>query len=235
MQAVILAGGQGTRLRPLTYKIPKALIPIKGKTLTEHVFDIYKKFGVTEVYLSISYLADQMEEHFKDKKKFGLNIKFLREDQARGTAGPLLLLREMGEEITEDFFMSNGDNLFDLDLKKMMAFHKSQGGMATIALKEVADVTSRGVVKMEGDKIVDFVEKPNAEEAPSKLISSGYYILSPKIFEFLPDDSFVMLENHVWPELARQGQLYGFKSEGQWFDTGTPERYAEVEKDWKGV
>lgn len=235
MKAIILAGGLGTRLRPLTDKIPKPLIPVQGKTLTEHVFDIYKKVGVDEIYLSISYMADKMRQYFADGKKFGFTIKFLEEKEPQGTAGPLMILKQQGDQITEDFFMSNGDNLFSLNLKEMLAFHKKHGGVATIALKAIEDVTSSGVAKMDGDKIIEFVEKPKAAEAPSNLISSGYYILSPKIFGLLPDKDFIMLEKDVWPMLAKAGQLYGFPSDAQWFDTGTPERYEQVNNEWKGV
>lgn len=235
MKAIILAGGEGTRLRPLTYKIPKALIPVQGKTLTEHVLDIYKHFGVTDIIMSISYLADQMTAYFGDGSKFGIALEYLKEDERRGTAGPLLMLREAKRRLTEDFHMCNGDNLFSLDLKAMLNLHQQSGAVATIALTEVEDPTSRGVVRMTGDKIVEFVEKPTREEAPSNYVSSGYYILSPEVFDFLPEQKFVMLETDVWPVLARAGKLAGFKSSAQWFDTGTPERYDDVQKNWRGV
>ncbi|MDD2807096.1 MAG: NDP-sugar synthase [Patescibacteria group bacterium] len=235
MKAIILAGGEGTRLHPLTYKIPKALIPVQGKTLTEHVLDIYKKVGVTDIIMSISYLAEQMTEYFGDGSKFGVTVEYLKEEERRGTAGPLLMLREANRQLVEDFYMCNGDNLFSLDLNQMLERHQQSGAVATIALTEVEDPTSRGVVRMEGAKIVEFVEKPTREEAPSNYVSSGYYILAPEVFNFLPDQKFVMLETDVWPVLAKAGKLFGFKSSAQWFDTGTPERYLDVEQNWKGV
>ncbi|MFA6410210.1 MAG: NDP-sugar synthase [Candidatus Buchananbacteria bacterium] len=234
MKAIILAGGEGTRLRPLTYEIPKALIPVQGKTLTEQVFDIYKNVKVTEIILSISYLADKMVAYFEDGNKFGFDISYLREDRPRGTAGPLLLLKEKNEIPSQDFFMSNGDNLFALDLKKMIEFHKNQKAVVTIALVEAPDPTQVGVVKMSGDKILEFVEKPTREKAPSSFANSGYYIISPEIFNYLPNQEFVMLEKDVFPVLAKAGKLFGFIGSGQWFDTGTPERYLQVQKEWRG-
>ena len=153
MIAIILAGGEGTRLRPLTYKIPKALIPVQGKTLTEHVLDIYTNIGVKDFYLSVSYLADQMEACFGDGKKFGVNIEYLPEKERRGTAGPLLMLREEGKQLKGNFHMCNGDNLFALDLRAMLVQHKRTGAVATLSLTTVEDPTSRGVARFEHEKI----------------------------------------------------------------------------------
>jgi NDP-sugar pyrophosphorylase family protein len=233
MKALILAGGEGTRLRPLTYAIPKALIPVQGRTLTDQVLDIYKKIGVNDIVLSVSYLADQIIDYFGDGKKLGINIEYLREEKPRGTAGPLLILRERNRQIKEDFFMSNGDNLFNLDLLAMLDFHKKNNGVATIGLSQIEDTSQFGVAKLEGDKIIEFVEKPQKELAPSNYINSGYYILSPQIFNYLPQKDFVMLEKDVWPVLAKAGELFGFKSSAQWFDTGTPQRHAQVEAEWR--
>ena len=235
MMAVILAGGEGTRLRPLTYKIPKALIPIQGKTLTEQVFAIYKKVGVTDIYLSVAYLADRIKEYFGDGGNFGFEIKYLEEKKRMGTAGPLLLLKSQGRIPQEHFFMSNGDNLFALDLKEMLEFHTRNDAVATIALTQVKDPTHFGIAKPEGEKILAFIEKPTIEEAPSLYASSGYYILSPAAFNYLPNQDFAMMENDIWPAIAKDGKLFGFKSEAQWFDTGTPQRHQQVEKEWRGV
>ena len=157
MKAIILAGGEGTRLRPLTYKIPKAMIPVQGRTLTEHVFDIYKKVGVTEIYLSVAYMADKMIEYFGNGAKFGLKIKYLKEDQPRGTAGPLLILKEQKEIPDEIFYMCNGDNLFALDLRKMLELHQRSDAVVTIGLTKVDDPTHFGMAKLEGDKILEFI------------------------------------------------------------------------------
>ncbi len=236
MKAIILAGGEGTRLRPLTYTTPKPLIPVGGRTLTEQVFDVLKKAGATEVILSVSYMADKIKDYFSSHPDPVLKINYLVEDKLMGTAGPLMILKKMGCVYDDDFIVVNGDNLFALDFKKFIAFHKAAGGAATIGLKAIDDVSTRGVVKMDGDKIIQFVEKPKPEEAPSNLISSGYYIFSPKIFDYVDANSdFLMLEREVFPKLAAAGKLFGFVGDGQWFDTGTPERYELVKKEWRGV
>ncbi len=236
MKAIILAGGKGTRLRPLTTDIPKALISVQGRTLTEHVFDIYKRAGVTEVILSVCYLADQVIDRYGDGKQFGCTIEYLEENPERGTAGPLLMLKEQDALVAEDFFMSNGDNLFAIDLKELLAAHQKNKAVATIALSKVDDPSRYGVARRAGEKILEFVEKPKKEDAPSNYISSGYYVLSPQIFDYIDTSKdFMMLERDVWPVLAREGKLFGFTSDAQWFDTGTPESYQQVEQEWKGV
>ncbi len=254
-KAIILAGGLGTRLRPLTLTIPKPLIPLddKGKTLTEYVLDILKKYGVKEAYLSISYLGHKMEEYFGEgknsEKKFGVKVNYLTEKNPLGTAGPLLILKKENrqKELDDTFIMVNGDNLFNLDFKKMYEQHKKNNAVATIGLTRVDDPSKYGVVKIDKEfkpdnenednvvKILEFVEKPKKEDAPSNLISSGYYILEPEVFNYLPEKDFVMMEKEVWPALANAGKLFGFISDGQWFDTGTMEAYERVKKEWKGV
>lgn len=234
MHAIILAGGEGTRLRPLTYQIPKALVPVQGKTLTEHTMDIFKNIGINDFYLSISYLADQMKDYFGSGENFQSKIKYLHEQTRMGTAGPLLLLKQSADISQEDFFMCNGDNLFACDFKAMLEEHKKNKALATIALVEVEDPTPVGIARLEGDRIVEFVEKPTREQAPSKYANSGYYIISPEIFEHLPERDFVMMEKDIFPAVADKGRLFGFKSNAQWFDTGTPERYERVKNEWAG-
>lgn len=236
MKAIVLAGGEGTRLRPLTYTTPKPLIPVQGKTLTEQNLDILKKAGVTEVVLGISYMADKIKDYFQNHPFPGIKIDYIVEEKPMGTAGPLLILKRMGCLYDQDFIVINGDNLFALDLKKWIDFHKKNSAGVTIALSVVEDVTPYGVARMDGDKIVEFVEKPKPEEAPSNLINSGYYIFSPEVFNYIDDSKdFIMLEKDVFPAMAKTGRLYGFRDEGQWFDTGTPERYESVKKNWRGL
>ena len=176
-----------------------------------------------------------MIDFFGDGVNFGIKIQYLKEEKPRGTAGPLMILKEKGEIIKHDFFMSNGDNLFALDLMAMLDFHKKNGGLATIALTEVLDPTRYGVARLENHQILEFVEKPTLDQTPSHFINSGFYILSPKIFNYLPAKDFIMLEKDVWPTLAKAGKLFGFKSDAQWFDTGTPESYERVKREWRGV
>lgn len=235
MRAILLAGGKGTRLRPLTDTIPKPLIPIDDKNLTEHVFAILKKYKIFDVTLSLGHMAGHVLDYFKKNKNHGVNLDFIVEPEPMGTAGPLILMKQKGNYPKEDFLMMNADNLFSLDIKKFIDFHRSHEGTATIALHEVEDPSSYGVVEMEQGKIIRFVEKPRREDAPSLLINSGYYVLSPEVFDFVEDVDFAMMEKDIFPRLAQLGLLYGYKGKGQWFDTGTHERYEKVKKEWRGV
>jgi len=228
-KAIILAGGEGTRLHPLTYNIPKSLVPMQGKTLTELVLDILKKYKVKDIVLSVGYLAEKMQDYFGNGEKFGVNISYCIEKEPKGTAGPLILL----PKFKETFLMMNGDNLFNLDFEKFYKTHKDNKAIATIALSKVEDTSSFGVVELDGQKIINFVQKPKQEDAPSNFISSGYYILEPEVFDLVKNKEFAMLEKDVFPQLAEQGKLFGYYDSGQWFDTGTPERYEQANKEWR--
>ncbi len=233
-KALILAGGKGTRLRPLTYKIPKGLIEIQGKTITEWLFDLLKKYGIRDVILSVSYLADKMRDYFTDGSKFGMNIDYVEEDPNKplGTAGPLRLAKDM---LTDSFIASNGDELKCINIPRMFRLHKRKNALVTIALTTVHDPTQYGVARLDGSRILEFVEKPKKSEAPSNLINSGFYIIEPEVIEMIPKGKFCMLEKEIFPKLAREGRLRGFPFSGQWFDTGNFERLERAKKLWKGI
>ena len=145
-----------------------------------------------------------------------------------GTAGPLILL----PKINKTFVMVNGDNLFNLDFKKMLQLHKKNKAIATIALTKVEDSSHFAVAKLQEDKILEFIEKPKREEAPSNWINSGYYILEPEVFDIVKEKDFAMMEKDIFPKLAKEGKLFGYRDNGQWFDTGTFESYERVKKEW---
>jgi mannose-1-phosphate guanylyltransferase len=229
MKAVILAGGLGTRLRPVTYEIPKPLIPIRGKTLTEHNIDCLKDAGVDEIYLAIGYMAEKIQKHFGDGRGFGLTIHYIIEKEQLGTGGWMHLI----PRIEDDFFVVNGDNLLNMDLNELMKFHRTHNAAATIALTKVEDVRAFGIARLDGEKIIGFVEKPKPEDAPSNYANSGFYVFSPKVFNHIPKAEKFMLEMDLFPMLARDGQLYGLKTDCQWFDTGTFERWEKVIMEWK--
>lgn len=233
MLAIILAGGVGKRLRPLTDHTPKPLIPVQGKTLIELVLDILHRHGADEVILSVGYLADKIQAYFRDHPA-ALPLRFLVEANPRGTAGALLMLKESGQLPAEDFFMVNADNLLGADLTSLAAFHRARGGLATVALHEVEDPSAYGVARLRGERIIEFVEKPSRERAPSHLINTGYAVLNPGVFEFVPHQPVAMYETDIYPALARVGKLYGYPTQGQWFDTGTHESYARVQAEWRG-
>lgn len=230
--AVILCGGKGTRFRPITYEIPKVMLPIQGKPILEHIIDLFKKFGVHQVYLSVGYLKEKIKEHFGDGKRFGLKIDYLEEEEALGTAGPLKTLEG---KMDRPFFVANGDELKDVDLEDMFKVHADNRGKITIALTTVEDPSLYGVADLSGSRILRFIEKPPKGQAPSNLISSGLYIIDPSIIDMIPPKGFAMLETEVFPKVAAEGKMIGYPFSGQWFDTGNIERYEKALKNWKGI
>ncbi|MDD5086309.1 MAG: nucleotidyltransferase family protein [Candidatus Nanoarchaeia archaeon] len=230
-KAVILAGGKGTRLRPITYEIPKALIPVHGKTLTEHLFDLFKNYEIKDVTMAVGHMKDKIRDYFNDGSKFGLRIKYIEENEPLGTAGPIKLGKKL---FKESFIVSNGDELKDINIEEMYRFHKENNALATIALTTVDDPSKYGVARLSGSRILEFVEKPKKEKAPSNLISSGFYIIEPEVIELIPD-GFAMFEKDVFPKLAEMGRLYGYPFSGQWFDTGNIIRYEKALKEWKDL
>ena len=230
-KAVILAGGLGTRLRPLTEKTAKSMIDVHGRPLLEHLIALFKKFGITDIYLSVGYLKEQIKEHFGDGTAFGIKVTYIDEDDPLGTAGPI---KKGCADFKESFFVSNGDELKDFDLEEMYEMHTRNNAWVTIALTEVEDPSAYGVVRMEGEKIVEFVSKPKKEEAPSNLINSGFYIFNPIVIAHIPE-GFAMSETDVFPTLAKAGHVYGYKAKGQWLPTDTFEKYDKAKAEWKGV
>lgn len=231
-KAIILAGGQGVRLRPLTYELPKPLIPLQGKPLMQHALDLLRSHGICEIYLSIGYKGDQIKKYYGNGEKFGLNIRYIEEDEPLGTAGPLKLAKKY---LDESFLLIWCDILADVDLEDFITFHKSNNGIGTMALAHMDDVTELGVAALNGSKIVGFVEKPKTkEEAPSNLINAGMIILEPEIFDYMPRKKVISIEKEVYPRLVEAGKMYGYPFFGQWYDTGTQKAYEKAIKNWKG-
>lgn len=229
--AVILAGGAGTRLQPITFEVPKPLLTVHDKTLLEHLFDLFKKYGIKNVIISIGYKGDKIKEAIGNGRKFGVNVSYVEEAKPLGTAGPLRLARPF---LADTFMVSNADELKELDLMDMYIFHKENKATATIALASVQDPSAYGVAKLQGNRILDFVEKPKKDAAPSNLINSGIYIFEPEVIDCIPD-GFAMLEKDVFPRLAKEGKLYGYPFSGQWYNTGTLELYETAIKGWKDI
>ena len=176
-------------------------------------------------------MKEKVKEYYGDGSKFGVNITYVEEDEPLGTAGPLKLAKDY---LKDSFIVTNGDELKTINIPRMFRLHKRKDALATIALTTVTDPTQYGVAKVSGSRILEFVEKPKAEEAPSNLINSGFYIMEPEVIEMIPN-GFSMLEKDVFPKLAKEGRLRGFLSEGQWFDIGTLERYETAKKKWMGI
>jgi NDP-sugar pyrophosphorylase family protein len=229
--ALILCGGEGTRLRPITYEIPKALVPVHGKPLLEHMFDLLKKYGINDIILSVGYMKEKIMNEKNNWSRLGLDISFVEESRPLGTGGPLRLAKD---RLAKTFIVSNGDELKDINIIDMYDAHKRNKALATIALTTVDDPSQYGVARLEGERIIEFVEKPRKGEAPSNLINAGFYIMEPEVVRMIPKGA-CSIEKEIFPKLAKMGRLYGFPFSGQWFDTGTLERYERALKRWKGI
>lgn len=229
-KAIILAGGFGSRMKELTNHTPKPMLPLQGQPVLQYNIDLCRRYGITDIALSVHYLKDQIKAYYGDGSRFGVNITYVEEDTPLGTAGAMRLAKEW---LDGPFLMCNADELKDINLEKMYKWHRQTGATVTIALTEVEDPSQYGVTDLDGLRIKRFVEKPKKEEAPSKWINSGLYIIEPSVVDRVPE-GFCMVEKDIFPSLAEQGKLFGFQFRGQWFDTGTPERYVNTEASWKG-
>ena len=232
-KAFILAGGKGTRLRPITYEIPKPMVPIKGRPLIEHTIELLKKYDIRDIIISIGFLGEKIQQYFGDGSKFGVKIRYVKELEPAGTAGPLRLAKPLLED--SPFIMINGDNLFNVNFNKATEAFFSNNTIATLVLTSVSDVSKFGVAQLQGNRILKFVEKPKPEDAPSHLINAGVYLFSPKIFDYVPDRHNSSMEYDVFPKLVEDGEMSGYVMSGQWLPAGTPEEYERAIKEWSGV
>jgi mannose-1-phosphate guanylyltransferase len=224
MQAVILVGGQGTRLRPLTSNVPKPVVRLVDRPFIAFMLDWLRGHGIDDVIMSCGFLADGVRSVLGDGSQWGVRLRFVEEPEPRGTAGALKLAEPM---LDERFLMLNGDVLTDIDLGAQIAQHEATGARATLALVPVADPSAYGLVILRDDSSVrDFVEKPSSDSIESNLISAGAYVLERDVLELVAPDRNVSIEREVWPALVDNG-LYGFASDSYWLDIGTPDRYLQ--------
>jgi len=230
--ALILAGGKGVRLQPITYEIPKPLMLVHDRTLLEHSFDLFKKYNIKNIILSIGYKGDKIRQAIGDGRKFGVKVTYVEEDTPMGTGGAIKLAEPL---LKEPFICCNADELKELDLMDMFMSHRDNKAAVTIALTSVEDPSMYGVASLQGNRILEFVEKPPKESAPSKLINSGLYIMEPSVFSYIPSGREVSLEKEVFPRLASEGRLFGYPFSGQWYNTGTMELYEDSIKKWKDI
>jgi mannose-1-phosphate guanylyltransferase len=229
--AIILCGGEGTRLRPITYEIPKPLVPVHGKPIIEHIFDLLKKYGVTDIILSVGHMKEKILKEADGWSRLGLRIDHVAENRPMGTGGAIKIARD---KLPKTFIVSNGDELKSLNIWDMYEMHKKNKALATIALTTVEDPSAYGVARLDGNHVMEFVEKPRKGKSPSNLINAGFYILENEVLNLIPD-GFCSLEKDIFPKLAAQGRLFGFPFSGQWFDTGNLERYERALKNWKDI
>ena len=230
-KAVILVGGKGTRLHPLTLNTPKCMLDVNGKSVCEHLFDMFKKYGIRDMIMCVGHLRHKVKEYYGDGSRFGVKIVYVDEEEPLGTAGPLRLAKQ---HLHDSFIVTNGDELKNINIPRMFRLHKRKDALATIALTTVPDPSHYGVARLSGSRIIEFLEKPKLGTEPSNLINSGFYIMEPAVIDLIPA-GYSMLEKDIFPKLALQHRLRGFPFAGQWFDIGTHERYDHAMKKWTGV
>ncbi len=230
MKAIILVGGEGTRLRPLTCNVPKGMVPILNKPFLEHLLDYLKMYQVDEVILALGHHADHIESCFGNGNSCGVKLTCVVEEKPMGTAGAV---RNSGVHLTEPFFVFNGDIFTDIDLGAMLAFHQRKSAKVSIALTPVEDPSAYGVVETnEQSRVKRFIEKPPKGTALTNLINAGIYILDPEVLEEIPPDTPCMFEHHVFPALLQKGApVYGYPSDAYWIDIGAAAKYLQLHYD----
>jgi NDP-sugar pyrophosphorylase family protein len=230
VKAIVLVGGEGTRLRPLTYSTPKPLLPIANQPFLERQLSWLARHGVDEVVLSLGYLPDAFEEHFPDGRFGDLVLRYAVEDHPLGTAGAI---RFAAQGLDERLVVCNGDVLTTLDLDALVAFHDRRGAEATICLTQVSDPSAFGVVPTRDDgEVVAFVEKPPKGKAPTNWINAGTYVLEPSVLQRIPERLTVSIERETFPRMLEEpSRLYAMTSDAYWIDIGTPEKYLQAHAD----
>ncbi len=232
MRAIVLVGGEGTRLRPLTYTLPKPLLPIANVVFLERQLAWLGRHGVDEVVLSLGYLPDAFVAHFPEGKCGGVRLQYAVEAEPLGTAGGIRYAADR-VGIAERFVVCNGDVLTELDLSALVRFHEERGAEATIHLTRVPDPSAFGVVPTGDDgEVKAFVEKPPRGRAPTDWINAGTYVLEPSVLAGIPAGLTVSIERETFPRmLDHPRRLFAYQSDGYWLDIGTPEKYLEAHAD----
>ena len=230
MKAIILVGGEGTRLKPLTIGTPKPVVPVANRPFLDHVIARLGRSGVNGVILATGYLPDVIEGRLRHGGDHGVELAYSVEQAPLGTAGAVKLAEG---HVDGTFAVLNGDTFSDLDLRGMVAFHRSRGAAATIALSWVADPSAFGVVEAGDDgRVRRFIEKPPPGHATSQWINAGVYVLEPEVLGLVPSDEPYMFERGLFPSLLERGDpVYGFRHPGYWLDMGTPGKYLQLNED----
>ncbi|NMB34220.1 MAG: NTP transferase domain-containing protein [Clostridium sp.] len=230
MKAVIMAGGEGTRLRPLTCNRPKPMVPIVNKPVMEHIIELLKKHELTDVAVTLQYLPDMIKDYFGDGKEFGIDLRYYVEDKPMGTAGSV---KNAEKFLDSTFIVISGDALTDIDLGKAIDFHFSKDAIATLVLKKVDIPLEYGVVVTdESGRITRFLEKPSWGEVFSDTVNTGIYILSPEVLGYFNKDELFDFSRDLFPILLREKRpMYGYITEEYWCDIGDLEAYSQAHMD----
>ncbi|OPX43478.1 D-glycero-alpha-D-manno-heptose 1-phosphate guanylyltransferase [Ruminiclostridium hungatei] len=230
MKAVIMAGGEGSRLRPLTCNRPKPMVPIANRPVMEHIIELLKKYGINDIAVTLQYMPEIIKDYFGDGSEFGVNLKYFTEEVPLGTAGSV---KNAEKFLNEPFVVISGDALTDIDLEKALAFHRDRGAVATLVLKRVECPIEYGVVVTDQTgKITRFLEKPSWGEVFSDTVNTGIYVLNPEILEYIEPNRMFDFSKDVFPVLLKEGRpMFGFVTGDYWCDIGDLEAYAGVHND----
>ncbi|MDB9446554.1 mannose-1-phosphate guanyltransferase [Anabaena sp. CS-542/02] len=231
MRAVLMAGGSGTRLRPLTCDLPKPMVPILNRPIAEHIINLLKRHQITEVIATLHYLPDVLRDYFQDGSDFGVQMTYaVEEDQPLGTAG---CVKNIAELLDETFLVISGDSITDFDLTAAIAFHKQKQSKATLVLTRVPNPAEFGVVITdEESKIRRFLEKPSSSEIFSDTVNTGIYILEPEVLDYLPSHTECDFSKDLFPLMLEKSQaLYGYIAKGYWCDVGHLDAYRQAQYD----
>jgi mannose-1-phosphate guanylyltransferase len=229
VQALILAGGEGTRLRPLTESVPKPVIPLVGRPFIGYMIEWLRGHGVDDVVMACGFLADGVRAVLGDGESLGVRLRYIEEPHPLGTGGALKFAQEL---LADRFLMLNGDVLTDIDISALIAQHERTGAVATLALYPVEDPSAYGLVRRASDlSVTEFLEKPTPDQIDTNLINAGAYMLERTVLDTMPAaGTKVSIEREVFPGLVGNG-LYGYATSGYWLDIGTPERYLQATFD----
>ncbi len=230
MQAVILAGGKGTRLHPLTTNTPKPMVNLFDKPVLEHTIELLKQHGINDIVITLAYKADQIINHFGGGTKWGVNIQYALEDVPKGTAGGL---RSLQPVLSDTFVVISGDAVTDFDLSSAIDFHRSKSAIATMLLYSVDDPSQFGIVETETDgRIQRFLEKPKPTETFTNTVNTGIYVLEPSIIDWIPYDRAYDFSRDLFPRfLENREPFYAIRADGYWCDVGNLAQYRNVHFD----
>lgn len=231
MKAVIMAGGQGTRLMPLTQSRPKPMMPVMEKPAIGHIVELLKKAGINEIAVSLMYRGEDIKEYLQDGGQFGVSIRYFSENEPKGTAGGVLNCKPF---LDGDFLVISGDCVCDFDLSAAVRYHKTSGGIGTVLLHSAPDPTSYGLVRCAADgKILNFVEKPAWQQVFTDSVNTGIYIFENEIFDYIDKNKPCDFARDVFPRLLREGQrINGYAAKGYWCDIGSFSAYLSCNFDW---
>ncbi|MGM2833547.1 sugar phosphate nucleotidyltransferase, partial [Bacillus cereus group sp. Bce025] len=229
MKGVILAGGKGRRLRPLTCNTPKPMLPLLEKPVLEYNIELLRQHGIREIAITVQYMSAAIKQYFGDGSKWGVNLYYFEDSPPLGTAGSI---KQAEKFLDEPFVVISGDALTDFQLSEGITFHEQKKRMVTMFVKEVENPLSFGLVVMNKEQeVTRYIEKPSWNEVVSNIVNTGIYIMEPEIFSYIPPREFFDFSQDVFPLLANKNALFAYLSEGYWLDIGTFDQYRQAQFD----